>query len=76
MRTASRHLGKGVASDLLQHLIGESRRRRYARLSLETGSGDAFEPAHRLYRKFGFEFCGPFGNYRADPFSRFMTLAL
>jgi putative acetyltransferase len=76
MRTAQSHLGKGVASALLSHLLEEARRRRYSRLSLETGSGPAFDAAHKLYLKFGFAYCGPFGGYRDDPFSRFMTLEL
>ena len=76
MRTAGAHLRKGVASAMLRHLIDESVRRSYTRLSLETGSGAAFGPAHALYRKFGFEYCGPFGDYGEDPFSRFMTLTL
>jgi putative acetyltransferase len=76
MRTAGKHLGKGVANALLSHIMSVARQRSYSRLSLETGSGPAFEPAHALYRKFGFEYCGPFGNYREDPFSRFMTLEL
>jgi putative acetyltransferase len=76
MRTVSTHLGRGVASALLQHIIEESRARGWSRLSLETGSGSAFEPAYLLYEKFGFEFCGPFGTYREDSFSRFMTLKL
>ena len=56
--------------------MAEARRRSYERLSLETGSGPGFEAAHTLYRKFGFEYCGPFASYRDDPFSRFMTLRL
>lgn len=60
MRTAANHLRKGVAAMLLQHIIGEAARRRYRRLSLETGSMAAFEPAHRLYARFGFTRCGPF----------------
>jgi putative acetyltransferase len=76
MRTATAYVGQGVASAVLSHLIEESVRRSYSRLSLETGSGPAFEPAHSLYRKFGFAYCGPFGSYRDDPFSRFMTLEL
>ena len=76
MRTASRYLRRGVAKAMLQHLIDESRSRSYARLSLETGSGPAFAAADALYRKFGFKDCGPFGSYRNDPFSRFMTLEL
>jgi len=76
MRTASAHLRKGAGAALLEHLIAEARRRRYERLSLETGSGPGFEAAHALYLKFGFEYCGPFGDYREDPFSRFMTMVL
>lgn len=76
MRTARRYLRRGVAKVMLQHLIDESRMRAYTRLSLETGSGPAFAAADSLYRKFGFKDCGPFGSYRDDPFSRFMTLEL
>ena len=76
MRTAKAHLGKGVATTLLLHIIAECRKRSYARISLETGSGPAFEPALALYEKYGFEYCGPFDEYREDPFSRFMTLVL
>lgn len=76
MRTARAHLRQGVAATILQHLVDECRRRSYLRLSLETGSGAAFDPAISLYEKFGFEHCGPFSEYRADSFSRFMTLKL
>ena len=76
MRTANAHLGQGVATAILSHLINEAKRRSYSRLSLETGSGPVFDAAHSLYQKFGFEYCGPFGDYRDDPFSRFMTLSL
>lgn len=76
MRTASAHLRRGVGAALLEHVIGEARRRSYVRLSLETGSGPGFEPALALYRKFGFVYCDPFADYRDDPFSRFMTLDL
>ncbi|HWU75459.1 MAG TPA: GNAT family N-acetyltransferase [Rhodanobacter sp.] len=76
MRTASRHLRKGVAAALLQHLIDEAQRRGYRRLSLETGSAEAFVPAHRLYARFGFVFCTPFGDCVEDPYSVFMTRRL
>jgi putative acetyltransferase len=73
MRTASRHLRKGVAAGILHHIIGEAGRRSYRRLSLETGSRDAFAPAHSLYARFGFTRCGPFGDYAEDPCNVFMT---
>lgn len=76
MRTASAHLRKGVAAALLNHVLDVARRRSCTRISLETGSGPGFEAAHALFRRFGFVECGPFADYREDPFSRFMTLDL
>ncbi|MBO9624706.1 MAG: GNAT family N-acetyltransferase [Sphingomonas sp.] len=73
MRTAAEHLRRGTGAALVGHILGVARERGYRRLSLETGSGPAFEPAHALYRQFGFTDCGPFGDYEEDPFSRFMT---
>ena len=76
MRTASRHLRKGVAQTLLHYIIGEAARRGYRRLSLETGSMQAFEPARQLYARSGFTSCGPFADYVEDPNSVFMTKEL
>jgi putative acetyltransferase len=77
MRTRPEHLGKGVGAHILQRIMATARERGYHRLSLETGSGEAFEAAIALYRKFGFTECGAFGDYPADdPFSRFMTRVL
>ena len=76
MRTAARHLRKGVAATMLEFILEEARRRGYERLSLETGSGPGFDAAHALYEKYGFTYCGPFSNYTEDPFSRFMTMRL
>ncbi|MFL6211004.1 MAG: GNAT family N-acetyltransferase [Pyrinomonadaceae bacterium] len=76
MRTASMHLRKGVAKHLLKHILAEAKRRGYSRLSLETGSMAAFEPARKLYAGFGFTYCAPFADYVVDPNSVFMTRAL
>jgi putative acetyltransferase len=76
MRTASSHLRRGVAAGLVEHLLGFARERGYRRVSLETGSMEAFAPAHALYASFGFEPCGPFANYIDDPYSTFMTRKL
>jgi putative acetyltransferase len=76
MRTALGARRTGVAKAVLEHIIGVARSRRYARLSLETGSQDAFEPARRLYEGFGFDYCPPFEGYVEDPHSVFMTLLL
>ena len=76
MRTANDHLRKGIASKVLHHIIMEAERRSYTRLSLETGSMEAFAPGRALYISFGFAFCEPFANYAPDPNSVFMTRAL
>ena len=76
MRTAAAHLRKGVARQLLQHIIDEATRRGCQRLSLETGPVPGFAAAQALYRRFGFDTCGPFGSYELSPFSVFMTRRL
>lgn len=76
MRTAARSRGGGVASALLGFMIGHAARSGIRRLSLETGSMAFFEPARRLYAKFGFRECGPFGSYRPDANSVFMTMEI
>ena len=76
MRTAARHLRKGVAARMVQHILEEAGKRGYRRLSLETGSMAAFAPARSLYAKFGFQPCGPFADYSEDPNSVFMTREL
>src|SRR4029078_11978577 len=44
MRTVSKHLRKGVARAVLDHIMSEAKRRGYRRLSLETGAMPEFEP--------------------------------
>jgi len=73
MRTASTRRRRGVGRAMLEHIIAVARTRSYARLSLETGSMEAFAPARRLYESFGFTRCEPFADYAADPNSVFMT---
>jgi putative acetyltransferase len=76
MRTASAHRRQGVARAMLDHILAEARARAYRRLSLETGATPPFVPARKLYESSGFAYCGPFGEYRPDPNSVFMTLVL
>ena len=76
MRTSSLHHRKGVAKKLLHHMLEEAKRRGYGRLSLETGSMEAFQPARQLYENFGFTDCDPFADYTKDPYSVFMTREL
>lgn len=76
MRTAERHLGSGVGSQMLSHIVEASRLRGYRQLSLETGSGESFAAAIALYARFGFSEGPPFADYAPDPFSRFFSLEL
>lgn len=76
MRTARTARNRGVASQLLKHVLNVAKERNYSRLSLETGSMEFFKPARTLYEKHGFEYCPPFADYQPDPNSEFMTKKL
>jgi putative acetyltransferase len=76
MRVADRFLGRGVGRAILKRILAEARAAGMTRLFLETGSSAAFRPALALYESEGFAYCGPFADYRDDPFSRFMTRAI
>ena len=76
MRTPRGLRRRGAGRAVLAHIVAEARSRGYRRLSLETGSHEAFEPAQKLYESFGFTTCGPFADYKADPNSVFMSLKL
>jgi len=76
MRTHPEFLRRGIGAAMLEHIIGEARARGMRRLSLETGSGPAFEPALALYRKRGFVAGEPFGDYVQSAFNQFLHLTL
>ena len=76
MRTPNARRRSGAGRAILTHIIQVAKSRSYGRLSLETGSMEAFRPARTLYESFGFTYCGPFGDYVEDPNSSFMTLRL
>lgn len=76
MRTDPGLRGRGIAGQLLAHVLADARSRAVERVSLETGSMDFFAPARALYRQAGFGYCAPFGAYREDPHSVFLTRRL
>lgn len=76
MRTHPDHVRKGVGRAMLLHIVGEARRRGMEKLSLETGSGAAFEPALALYRGQGFIDGEAFGGYEKSAFNQFLHLQL
>jgi putative acetyltransferase len=76
MRTRAAFLGQGVGQAVLDAILHEARARGYVRVYLETGTGEAFAAAHRLYQKNGFEWCDAFGDYTASTFNVFMVKRL
>jgi len=76
MRTDPSLRGQGIATQLLDHLVRDCLARKVRRISLETGSSDFFTAARALYAKAGFVGCAPFGKYKEDPNSVFMTKTL
>lgn len=76
MRAADKWRGHGAGAAILEHLLSEARVRNYSWIGLETGRHPVFEPAQRLYGKFGFAECAPFGDYVSDDFSLCMGMDL
>ena len=76
MHTAEVARGRGIGRAMLDHLVGVARDRGCRRVSLETGSMQAFAPARSLYTSAGFEPCEPFGGYSPSPNSVLMTMSL
>jgi putative acetyltransferase len=69
MKTSMAYLRKGFACEILSRILQVAQTREYLKISLETGSSDAFLPARKLYEQFGFKQCGPFGDYVLNPYS-------
>lgn len=76
MRTHPDFTRRGIARAMLDHLIEHSRRQNMLTLSLETGSGEKFEPALALYRQRGFANGAAFGDYRLTEFNQCLHLTL
>ena len=73
MHTIASARGQGIGKAMLEHLVTQARCQGYVRVSLETGTGDAFAPARSLYQSCGFEVCAPFGVYKVQEDSVCMT---
>jgi putative acetyltransferase len=76
MRTRAKFLRQGVGQAVLSHIFTDASAKGLKRLSLETGSAESFSAARSLYLRNGFEICSPFGDYKLDPYSVFMTKLL
>ena len=76
MHTLASARGRGVGQSMVEQLLALARGRGYRRVSLETGTMSAFEPARRLYERMGFAPCAPFAEYTKNDFSMCMTIEL
>ena len=64
---------KGLGTEVINHLINEAKKLKIKRLSIETGAGDFFIPARKLFKKAGFTPCKPFAHYKEDVNSVYLT---
>ena len=76
IRVSDRFRSEGNGSKIINHLINEAKKLSIIRLSLETGAGDFFLNARKLFNKCGFEPCDPFSHYKKDANSIYMTMLI
>jgi|TARA_B110000238_G_scaffold10374_1_gene10397 putative acetyltransferase len=76
IRVNDKFRGKGNGLKVIDYLINEAKKLNIKRLSLETGAGDFFLSARKLFEKSGFEPCKPFSHYKDDVNSVYMTMLI
>ena len=76
IRVADKHRKKGMGEKIISHLITEAKKIGIKKLSIETGAGEFFLPARKLFKKFGFKTCKPFAHYKEDPNSCYFDLEI
>jgi len=76
IRVSDNFRGSGNGTKVINHLINEAKKLNIKRLSLETGAGDFFLTARKLFSKCGFEPCEPFSHYKKDINSIYMTMLI
>tara|TARA_B100001250_G_scaffold124565_1_gene105877 strand:- start:2999 stop:3454 length:456 start_codon:yes stop_codon:yes gene_type:complete len=76
IRVADKFRGKGMGEKIISHLIDQAKEIGIKKLSIETGAGNFFKPARKLFQKFGFKSCKPFAHYKEDPNSCYFNLEM
>ena len=76
IRVEDRFRKKDNGIKILKHLIFEAKKLNIKRISVETGTGDFFTPARKLFNKCGFKLCKPFDHYKEDPNSCYMSMLI
>jgi len=76
IRVADKFRRKANGIKVINHLIVEAKKLNIKKISLETGTGDFFAPARKLFDKCGFKTCEPFALYKKDPEACYMSLLI
>ena len=76
IRVADRFRRKGNGIKVINHLIDEAKKLNIKKISLETGAGNFFGSARKLFHKCGFKSCEPFAHYKKDPEACYMSLLI
>ena len=76
IRVADKFRKKGNGIKVINHLINKAKKLNIKRISLETGAGNFFIPARKLFDKCGFRVCKPFAHYKEDPDAYYMSLLI
>ena len=69
-----RRMGNGI--NVINHLINEAKKLDIKKLSIETGAGEFFKPARKLFKQCGFKTCIPFAHYKEDINSVYLTRSI
>ena len=76
IRISDKYRNKGLGKKIIDYLIEEAIKLNIKKISVETGTGNFFEPARKLFKKCGFKPCDPFAHYKEDPNSCYFTIDL
>ena len=76
IRVSDKFRNKGNGTKVINHLIDEAKKLDIEKISLETGAGDFFLNARKLFNKCGFKPCQPFSHYKKDINSIYMTMLI
>ena len=76
IRVADKFRKKGNGIKVINHLIDEAKKLNIKKISLETGTGNFFGPARKLFHKCGFKPCEPFAQYKKDLDACYMSLLI
>ena len=76
IRVADAFRKKGIGKKIISHLILEAKKIGIKKISVETGAGNFFSPARKLFINHGFKECEPFAHYKRDINSKYYNLSI